>query len=77
MTRHRRPDEEDDDEPGLLEDSFEGTCPHCGESVTLAIDPTGGDHQEYVEDCEICCRPWLVTVSAGDDGAFSVTIDPS
>ncbi|MBL8985292.1 MAG: CPXCG motif-containing cysteine-rich protein [Gemmatimonadales bacterium] len=76
MTRHRRPDDEDDD-AGHLEETVEETCPHCGEAVTLAIDPSGGAHQEYVEDCEVCCRPWHVTVETGDDGSVSVTIDPS
>ena len=38
------------------------TCPYCGEPVGLIVDPGGGSHQEYVEDCEVCCRPWHLTV---------------
>lgn len=37
-------------------------CPYCGESVELLVDPGGGPLQEYVEDCEVCCRPWQLTV---------------
>ena len=37
-------------------------CPYCGESVELPVDPGGGPVQEYVEDCEVCCRPWQLTV---------------
>ena len=32
------------------------TCPYCWESFTLLVDGSV-DEQEYVEDCEICCRP--------------------
>ena len=50
---------------------IEGTCPYCGEPVLVAVDEGGGTHQEYVEDCAVCCRPWrvLVTASAGGDAA--------
>jgi hypothetical protein len=30
--------------------------------VEILIDPAGGDVQEYVEDCEVCCRPWAISV---------------
>lgn len=38
-------------------------CPYCAASVTMALDPGGGSVQEYVEDCEVCCQPWAVTVT--------------
>ena len=38
------------------------TCPHCGEAVVIMLDPAGGSRQEYIEDCEVCCRPWQVQV---------------
>jgi transposase-like protein len=37
-------------------------CPHCGATTTIALDPAGGKTQEYVEDCEVCCRAWTVRV---------------
>lgn len=43
-------------------------CPYCGEAVVIAIDPGSGASQEYVEDCQVCCQPWRVTVAYGDDG---------
>ena len=52
------------------------TCPHCGETVVIALDPAGGSRQEYVEDCQICCRPWRVQVHyAGGSVDVSVTIE--
>ena len=38
------------------------TCPYCGREVEHLVDPAGGSHQVYVEDCEVCCQPWQVTV---------------
>jgi hypothetical protein len=49
-------------------------CPYCGELVTLLLDPGGGTVQEYVEDCQICCQPWLVTVSYREDGNATVLV---
>lgn len=51
-------------------------CPYCAESVEIALDPGGGADQEYVEDCEVCCRPWHVHVVFGGHGGAKVTISP-
>lgn len=37
-------------------------CPYCGESIELIIDDSV-DHQRYVEDCSVCCRPINVDVT--------------
>ena len=49
-------------------------CPHCGEANEIALDPGSGDDQEYVEDCQVCCRPWLMYVKYGRDGAADVEV---
>jgi hypothetical protein len=49
-------------------------CPYCGETVEIILDPGGGDYQEYVEDCQVCCRPWQVTVQFSGDGSAEVTV---
>mgnify|MGYP003332830398 CR=1 FL=1 len=36
------------------------SCPYCGAPIQLVIDPQQVGAQ-YVEDCEVCCRPMLVT----------------
>jgi len=38
-------------------------CPHCGEVIELVID--GYADQEYIEDCQVCCRPMMVSVFIG------------
>ncbi|HEX8320301.1 CPXCG motif-containing cysteine-rich protein [Longimicrobium sp.] len=52
-------------------------CPYCGEEMEMALDPGSGPRQEYVEDCQVCCRPWQVGVRYGPDGAAQVTVDAS
>ena len=32
------------------------TCPHCWDKISMLID-TSISGQNYIEDCEICCRP--------------------
>jgi hypothetical protein len=49
-------------------------CPYCATVVEIALDPGGGARQDYVEDCEVCCRPWQVTVRYGPDGAAEVSL---
>ena len=50
-------------------------CPYCGEAVLIAIDPGGGESQEYVEDCQVCCQPWQVTVTY-HEGVAEVSLTP-
>lgn len=49
-------------------------CPWCGEPNEIALDPGGGATQEYVEDCQVCCRPWRVRVWYRGDGTADVDL---
>ena len=53
------------------------SCPYCGEQVEITLDPGSGSHQQYVEDCYVCCRPWLVSVTYHDDGSADVGVEAS
>ncbi len=46
-------------------------CPYCGEPIELLID-CSVPFQEYIEDCEVCCRPMVLAVTVGDDEDISV-----
>ena len=46
-------------------------CPYCGEPIEVVVDLSLPE-QEYIEDCSVCCRPILLTVSV-DDGEPVVT----
>jgi hypothetical protein len=62
---------------GVADTAAAAVCPCCGETVELFLDPGSGARQEYVEDCPVCCRPWRVRVSYGDDGTAEVSLDPA
>lgn len=47
------------------------TCPYCGEQIELIIDCSIPE-QEYIEDCEVCCRPISLIVSINENGKASV-----
>jgi hypothetical protein len=44
-----------DDEPGWQ-------CSGCGEWNTTTVDRSAGHRQSYVEDCQVCCRPSVLTL---------------
>jgi len=60
---------------GVADLSAEVRCPYCGEEVEITLDPGSGPSQEYVEDCQVCCRPWHVSVTYQEDGSAEVFID--
>lgn len=37
-------------------------CPYCGELVEVEVEELGPPEETYVEDCSVCCRPWVVHV---------------
>jgi hypothetical protein len=77
-------DREDIDEEFPLGDGTADTadtaatvyCPYCNEPVEISLDAGSGGTQEYVEDCEVCCQPWTVSVRYGVDGSANVTVTP-
>jgi hypothetical protein len=76
---HAEDDPQDLDEEfplgdGTAETDALVTCPYCGESVEIALDPGSGDDQQYVEDCEVCCQPWRVSVTYDRTGEATVSI---
>ena len=51
------------------------TCPHCGEPLDAFVDPVGGERQDYVEDCAVCCRPIrFVAVQDPESGDYGVEV---
>ncbi len=48
-------------------------CPYCGESIEVLIDCSISE-QDYIEDCQVCCRPIDFFVTVDDDGEPYVTV---
>jgi Cysteine-rich CPXCG len=34
----------------------------CGEWIETTVDESAGSKQQYVEDCQVCCRPNVLIV---------------
>lgn len=54
-----------DDQFSLMEIEHFFTCPYCWQEISVVIDLSAGE-QQYIEDCEVCCRP--ISLSYGADG---------
>ncbi|HEX2798980.1 MAG TPA: CPXCG motif-containing cysteine-rich protein [Thermoanaerobaculia bacterium] len=62
----------DEATPGrLMKEDFVVNCPYCGEDVDVHLER---DVQgSLVQDCEVCCNPWLLRVG-GEDDERTVTV---
>ena len=55
-----------------MDDSFQVTCPYCGEQVEIYVEPEMKG--TFVQDCEVCCNPWRLRVSGrGEDRSLDVS----
>jgi hypothetical protein len=46
-------------------------CPYCGEIISILID-TSVETQEYIEDCQVCCRPIEIQLIVSADGSCQI-----
>ncbi|HEX2225374.1 MAG TPA: CPXCG motif-containing cysteine-rich protein [Thermoanaerobaculia bacterium] len=54
-------------------DTIEVQCPYCFERVEITIEAdTWGS---LVQDCEVCCNPWQLTIRRDRDGDPDVRIE--
>jgi hypothetical protein len=55
-----------------MSEDFVVTCPYCGEDVEVILE--SDVRGSLVQDCEVCCNPWLLRVEGDDeDRTLSVT----
>lgn len=55
----------------LLEKEID--CPYCGESLDVLVDMSEAG-QTYVEDCQVCCRPIVFSVTDNIDGGTNLVV---
>ena len=48
-------------------------CPYCGEAIDVLIDPQELGH-EYIEDCQVCCRPITFLSKNNEEGPLLITV---
>lgn len=46
-------------------------CPYCCEHIEVDID-CSVSHQEYIEDCSVCCRPIVISVVTSNGEVVSL-----
>lgn len=46
-------------------------CPYCGESISVLVDPQEVG-QQYIEDCQVCCRPIVFQIFEDATGDIQV-----
>ena len=49
------------------------SCPYCAESISLLIDDSV-EAQEYIEDCQVCCRPMVIHMTIAEDGSVDLDV---
>ena len=49
------------------------SCPYCGESIDVLINAEDAE-QDYIEDCQVCCRPITFVITESFDGDLSVSV---
>ena len=47
-------------------------CDSCGEEIVVPVDITAGYHQDYVEDCPVCCHPMRLQIDIDGDGEVNI-----
>jgi len=50
-----------------LQEIIESFCPYCGENIQLLVD-CSVPQQEYIEDCQVCCRPMQILANVNEEG---------
>ncbi|MEB3245532.1 MAG: CPXCG motif-containing cysteine-rich protein [Vampirovibrionales bacterium] len=53
----------------------EFTCAYCFSSNPVWVDASGGLQQQYIEDCQTCCQPNQLYISAQLDAAEQDSFD--
>ncbi|MFC1775725.1 CPXCG motif-containing cysteine-rich protein [Pseudomonadota bacterium] len=48
-------------------------CPYCGERIDVLLDPSV-PHQNYIEDCQVCCCPIVFDVTVDEDDSCAVFV---
>jgi len=48
-----------------MQEEAQVTCPFCWETLNVLLDLSIPE-QEYIEDCQVCCQPILLSYTSAD-----------
>lgn len=50
-------------------------CAFCGEENSVFLEDTGQRKQKFTEDCRVCCRPNLITITVEHNGTWNIEVE--
>ena len=68
----RKPSRPGSQPKARLEAEATYVCDSCGEEIVVPVDISAVSHQDYVEDCPVCCHPMRLHVDIDPDGEAHV-----
>ena len=48
-------------------------CPYCGQPLEITVD-SSMRQQDYIEDCQVCCKPIQFRIRVSADGHSSIDV---
>lgn len=59
-----------------MEVAAELNCPWCGQVNSVSVD-TSQPEQQWITDCEVCCRPFQVTATCEPGEILGLDASPA
>lgn len=56
---------------GLINTTIQ--CPYCWQTIDVVVDDCG-ESQQYIEDCQVCCRPINFHVQLDEQGQLQLQV---
>jgi hypothetical protein len=56
-----------------MQEEAQISCPFCGEPLSILLDLSIPE-QDYIEDCQVCCRPIRIVYSSADGILVSLQV---
>ncbi len=57
------------------DDVLSWVCQYCGEENQIWVDLTILEDQDFIEDCEICCRPNRILITRDKENEEYIFVD--
>lgn len=57
-----------------MSDEIRFFCPYCGEENVTDVDISAGNSQEFIYDCEVCCRPVEIKLTIDRDRNVNIEV---
>lgn len=59
-----------------MQEEVSYVCDACGEEIVIPVDLSEGSHQQYIEDCPVCCHANVIHVDVDDNGEARAWAEP-